>query len=303
MARTDNDSWTIAESVGATAVMVAAARAIAARAARPVAVDQFAQPLVDAVGVEFWSKFAAGEIVVDEEDEQKFGSPAALANAMAVRTKFFDEFFASAGQSGVRQAVILASGLDSRAYRLPWPDGTTVYELDQPQVIEFKTKTLAGLGARPSAKRVAIPADLRHDWPEAVVAAGFEPGAPSAWSAEGLVAYLPAEAERLLYERIDALSAPGSRVAVEYIENLHELPAERFKEATERFAALGLDLDMADLFYHEAGRDDATRWFAARGWTTETVTGSQLLDRSGLPAVDRQRQFGEVTYLTARKQA
>ncbi|MGL6236133.1 MAG: SAM-dependent methyltransferase [Segniliparus sp.] len=301
MARTDNDTWTIAESVGATAVMVAAGRAMATNAEHPIISDQFAQPLVDAVGVEFWSKFAAGEIVVGEEDAKQFGSPAVLADSMAVRTKFFDAFFASAGSGGVRQAVILASGLDSRAYRLGWPDGTTVYELDQPQVIEFKTSTLAKLGAQPTAKRAAIPVDLRHDWPQAIAAAGFDAAAPSAWSAEGLTPYLPADAERLLYERIDALAAPGSLVAVEYIKNLHELPAGRFKEAAKRFAALGLDLDMENLFYQGDDRSDAAEWFAERGWAVETVTSSQLLEQSGLPVADRQRQFGDATYLTARK--
>ncbi|EFV11974.1 SAM-dependent methyltransferase [Segniliparus rugosus] len=302
MPRTDDDTWSIAESVGATAVMVAAARAIATKAENAIISDQFAEPLVNAVGVEFWSKFAAGEIAISEEDERQFGSPTVMANSMAVRTRFFDEFFASAGQSGVRQAVILASGLDSRAYRLPWPEGTTVFELDQPQVIEFKTDTLAALGAEPTAKRVAIPVDLRHDWPKALVEAGFDPKSPSSWSVEGLTPYLPAEAELLLYERIDELSAPGSWVAVEYIEHLHELPTDRFQAAAKRFAELGLDLDMSNLFYRDEERGDTTEWFAERGWATETVTSSQLLAQADLPIPDHQRQISNTIYLTSRKE-
>jgi methyltransferase (TIGR00027 family) len=300
MARTDNDTWSIAESVGATAVMVAAARAIATRAENPIIVDQFAEPLVQAVGVDFWSKFAAGEITVSEEDAKQFGSPSIMANAMAVRTKFFDEFFVAAGAAGARQAVILASGLDSRAYRLPWPDGTTIYELDQPQVIEFKTATLTRLGATPTTTRVAIPVDLRHDWPTALLDHGFDPLKPSAWSAEGLTPYLPGEAERLLYERIDALSSQGSWAAVEYIKNIHELDPGRFKQAAQRFRELGLDLDMENLFYREPGRSDAAEWFAEHTWRTETVTTEGLLTAAGLP-LPEQHQFNNATYLTSRK--
>ncbi|MDT5408762.1 MAG: hypothetical protein QOG14_982, partial [Mycobacterium sp.] len=89
---------------------------------------------------------------------------------------YFDEYLLAAVQAGVRQVVILASGLDSRAYRLPWPDGTTVYEIDQPQVIEFKTRTLADLGAEPTANRRTVPIDLRADWPAALRAAGLDTG-------------------------------------------------------------------------------------------------------------------------------
>ena len=98
-----------------------------------------------------------------------------MADNMAVRTKFFDEFFLDATKAGIKQAVILASGLDSRAYRLTWPAGTVVYEVDQPQVIEFKTRTLAELGAAPTADRRVVAIDLRDDWPAALRAAGFDP--------------------------------------------------------------------------------------------------------------------------------
>src|SRR6202000_933978 len=133
----------------------------------------------------------------------------------AVRTKFFDEFFLDATNAGIRQAVILASGLDARAYRLPWPDGTMVYEIDQPQVIEFKSRALAELGAAPHSARKAVAVDLRDDWPSALLQAGFDPDQPSAWSAEGLLGYLPPEAQDRLLDTITALSAPGSRIATE----------------------------------------------------------------------------------------
>ena len=113
----------------------------------------------------------------------------------AVRTHFFDEFFTTAAEAGITQVVILASGLDSRAYRLAWPAGTTVYEIDQPKVLEYKAATLAEHGAQPSADRREVPIDLRQDWPKALREAGFDDAAPTAWLAEGLLMYLPGDAQ------------------------------------------------------------------------------------------------------------
>src|SRR6478735_3072170 len=215
MARTENDTWDLASSVGATATMVAAARAIATTADDALINDPFAEPLVRAVGVQ------------------------RMTDNMAVRTKFFDEFFlaatgggnpADATASGVRQAVILASGLDARAYRLQWPAGTTVYEIDQPEVIEFKSTTLAEFGAEPTAERRTVAIDLRHDWPSALIAAGFDPSQPTAWSAEGLLGYLPPEAQDRLLDTITELSAPGSRLATESAPNPEPGDDEKLKE-------------------------------------------------------------------------
>src|SRR5207302_9273240 len=115
-----------------------------------------------------------------------------------------------ASEAGSRQAVSLGAGLDSRAWRLPWKDGVTVYELDQPRVLEFKSSTLAEHGAQPACNRVAVPVDLRQDWPAALRQAGFDASAPSAWSAEGLMPYLPAAAQELLFERAQDLDAGRS---------------------------------------------------------------------------------------------
>ncbi|MGH3561632.1 MAG: class I SAM-dependent methyltransferase, partial [Mycobacterium sp.] len=134
MARTDNDTWDLATSVGATATGVAVGRALASRVAEPLINDPFAEPLVRAVGVDFFTRLASGELdPADLGDDGAWGM-SRMADMMAVRTKFFDEFFLAAAGTGIRQAVILASGLDARAYRLPWPAGTTVHEIDQPQV-------------------------------------------------------------------------------------------------------------------------------------------------------------------------
>ena len=156
MARTDNDTWDLASSVGATATMVAAQRALSNR--EGLIDDPFAEPLVRAVGLDFFIRALDGEIELEDVDPE-FNMRRA-AEGMTVRTRWFDKLFTDAAAAGVRQAVILAAGLDARAYRLPWPDGTTVYELDQPEVIDFKTKTLTSLSAKPRADRRTVAIDL-----------------------------------------------------------------------------------------------------------------------------------------------
>ena len=201
-----------------------------------------------------------------------------MADNMAVRTKFFDEFFLGATNAGIKQAVILASGLDSRAYRLAWPAGTVVYEIDQPQVIEFKSRTLAELGATPTAYRRTVAIDLRDDWPAALRAAGFDPEQPTAWSAEGLLGYLPPEAQDRLLDTITELSAPGSRMATESARNPEpgdeDKMKERMQRISERWRAHGFDLDMTGLVYF-GDRNEAAPYLADHGWqlTASSVRG------------------------------
>ncbi|BAX90286.1 putative S-adenosyl-L-methionine-dependent methyltransferase [Mycobacterium shigaense] len=207
MARSDNDSWDLASSVGATATAVATQRAMASQGPEPLLDDPWADPLVRAVGSQTFITLLDGERG-DNADPVLSRQP--VREQITVRTRFFDDFFLRAAESGIRQAVIVASGLDTRAYRLPWPAGAVVYEIDQPEVIEFKTRTLAGLGAEPSATRRTVAIDLRDDWPAALSAAGFDPAQPTAWSAEGLLVYLPPDAQDRLLDNITALSAPAA---------------------------------------------------------------------------------------------
>src|SRR5947209_4344947 len=212
MTRSDDDSWDLASSVGATATMVAAGRAMATRDARALINDPFAEPLVRAVGLDFFVKMIDGDLDLALLPNSSPERMQAISDGMGLRTKYFDDYLLAAVASGVRQVVILASGLDARAYRLGWPADTVVYEIDQPQVIEFKTRTLADLGAEPTATRRAVAIDLRGDWPAALQAAGLDAGAPTAWLAEGLLIYLPPEAQDRLFDSITALSAPGSKI-------------------------------------------------------------------------------------------
>ncbi|MDQ2636098.1 MAG: class I SAM-dependent methyltransferase [Actinomycetota bacterium] len=285
MARTDNDTWDLATSVGATATLVAAARAIATKADDPLIDDRFAEPLVRAVGVEFLTKWAAGELAgTDLDDHDSSWKLGGMPDAIAVRTRFFDAFFADATEAGIRQAVILASGLDARAYRLAWPAGMTVFEIDQPEVLAFKNATLADLGAEPTADRRAVAVDLRDDWPAALIEAGFDPTRPTAWVAEGLLGYLPPEAQDRLLDNISALSADGSRLATEAIPHIsaadQEQAREAMRSATEKWRAHGFDLEFSELGY-EGDRNDVAGYLDTQGWSSTGRPMSQLLADHG----------------------
>ena len=301
--RTDDDTWDLASSVGVTATMVAAARAIASRADHPLIDDPYAEPLVRAVGIDLWIRLATGEVDLAELDKDAAVGMQRMADNMAVRTKFFDEFFLDSTNRGIRQAVILASGLDSRAYRLSWPPGTTVYEIDQPEVIEFKSRTLAGLGAKPTADRRTVAKDLRYDWPSALIEEGFDPNQPTAWSAEGLLGYLPPDAQDRLLDTITELSAPGSRVAVESVPNIdpgdHQRAIERMQAAADRWRDHGFDLDFADLVYL-GDRNEASAYLANHGWELTSRSVEELFAANGLPPleVDDDANFGQLQYIS-----
>ena len=305
MARTDDDTWDLASSVGATATMVAAARAMASKAERPLINDPYAEPLVRAVGLDLFTRLATGELDPADLEDDGDGAPAGvqrMTDNMVVRTKFFDEFFLDATNAGIRQAVILASGLDARAYRLPWPDGTTVYEIDQQQVIEFKSRTLAELGAQPTASRRAVAVDLRDDWPAALRAAGFDPDQPSAWSAEGLLGYLPPDAQDRLLDTITELSAQGSRIATESGPRRDPAHEERVKNrmrtVSQRWSKHGLDLDMTQLVYF-GDRNEVLPYLSGHGWEMGGNSIRELFAANDLaPIVEDDLPFADRLYVS-----
>jgi methyltransferase (TIGR00027 family) len=267
MARSDSDSWDLASSVGATATMVATARALASREPDPLITDPYAAALVRAVGLDFFTR------LVDEglpADPDKRAAVQTMVTAMAVRTRFFDDFFVEAGRAGVRQAVILASGLDSRPYRLPWADGMTVFEIDQPRVLAAKGEAMSGMGARPTATHRAVPVDLRDDWPSVLCGYGFDPTEPAAFSAEGLLMYLPPDAQDRLFDNITALSAAGSRIATEFHGgDFAATLAERARDLTASWQEDGFDLDLGALMYH-GERSNVVEYLRAQGWQVHT---------------------------------
>ncbi|BBX24545.1 putative S-adenosyl-L-methionine-dependent methyltransferase [Mycolicibacter terrae] len=300
--RTHDDTWDIATSVGSTAVMVAAARAVESDSPEPLISDPYARLLVANAGTGVW------ETLLDEALTDKLESVdpeiAAVYHHMrsyqAVRTHFFDAYFAEAVDAGIRQVVILASGLDSRAYRLDWPAGTTVYEIDQPKVLAYKETTLAAHNVTPTAQRRAVAIDLRQDWPAALTAAGFDPAAPTAWLAEGLLMYLPADGQDRLFDQITALSAPGSRIAAEtaanHADERRQEMAERFKKVAEQ---IGLEqtVDVQDLIYHDEDRAAVTEWLNGHGWRAtaqHSIDEMRRLDRwVNVPMGDDAEAFAE----------
>jgi methyltransferase (TIGR00027 family) len=224
-----------------------------------------------------------------------------MVDNMAVRTKFFDDFFLDATAGGIKQVVILASGLDSRAYRLTWPDGSIVYEVDQPQVIEFKTRALAQIGAQPTADRRAVAIDLRFDWPAALKEAGFDPDQPTAWSAEGLLGYLPPDAQDRLLDTITALSAPGSRLATESAppidQNDVDEAMEKMQSAADRWREHGYDLDWANLVYL-GERNEPSAYLAEHGWRVKGNNINELLTAHGYAPFDAGTPFAELRYIS-----
>jgi methyltransferase (TIGR00027 family) len=295
--RIDGDSWGPASSVGATATMVAASRAVASRGPDALLDDPLADPLVRAVGSDPFIRIIDGEI--DFEDDPLFNRKA-RTEQITVRTRFFDDFFTGATRGGVRQAVILASGLDTRAYRLRWPAGTVVYEIDQPQVIAFKTNTLADLGAAPTADRRAIGIDLRDDWPAALREGGFDVTQPTAWSAEGLLPYLPPEAQDRLFDNITALSAPGSRLATEHVPDPNAFSDERVQRISDRWRRFGFDLNAADLFYR-GERNVVLDYLTTHGWQVTPHPARELYAHNGFefPEDEMAAVFGEMSYVAA----
>lgn len=239
MTPTDDDSWDITDSVGATALGVAIRRAAESRRDCPLFTDPYAQFFLDAATARGWRPPSSGPIAERLQ---------AIAGYAAVRTKWFDEQFIAAAAQGIEQAVILAAGLDARAWRLPWVESSVVYEIDQPRVLEFKADTLAAHGARPAVTYHPVPVDVRQDWPNALREAGFDRSAITLWVAEGLLPYLSAAGQDLLFERIADLSAVGSRVAVE--ASVEE-------------------------------RANLAKWLDQRDWTIETIEALDLMERYG----------------------
>ena len=293
-ARAEGDSWEITESVGATALGVAAARAVETARDDALIRDDFAYLLVSAAGPE-WAQMASSDPEWLADDEEFRALHEMSRDYQAVRTHYFDEYFHAAMRAGIRQVVILAAGLDSRAYRLEWPAGVTVFEIDQPKVLEYKTSTLDAHGALPRARRVPVAVDLRDDWPAALTGAGFDATQPTAWLAEGLLPYLPADAQDRLFALVTEHSAIGSRIAVEAFSMDLSDQAEQDRIARrERSARMrarsGIDIDVDTLTYADGDRADAAGSLADHGWRVDAVPSEDEMTRLGRPVPDYEAE-------------
>ena len=294
MARADDDCWDLASGVGATATAVAASRALANRAG--LIDDAWAEPLVRAVGMEHFQELLDAPETSD--DVQR------MVHGMAIRTRYFDDFLRETSHiTDIRQTVILASGLDARAYRLPWPAGTVVFEVDQPGVIDFKVSALQSLGARPTAEVRNVGVDLREDWPAALAAHGFDPGRPTAWIAEGLLIYLPPDAQDRLFDHITALSPAGSRLATEFMPAMDAFTdpaADGDEPGADRWRRLGFHDNLAGLVY-VGERSHVIDYLRRLGWQVSGSGVEELFAANGFEHHDDEmtEKFAGFQYLTA----
>jgi methyltransferase (TIGR00027 family) len=295
--RSDDDEWDIVSSVGYTALLVAGWRALHAVSAQPLVRDDYAKHFITASADPYLTGLLA--------DPGTSDGATAFPRLYGVQTRFFDEFFSSAVGRGIRQAVIVAAGLDSRTYRLNWPSGTTVFEVDQPRVLEFKQRVLAEHAAVPAARRQVVAADLRDDWSIPLRAAGFDPQRATAWSVEGILPYLTSDAQDTLFTRIGDLSAPGSRLAIGALGSC--LDQDQLAALEDTYPGLNLsgDVNFSALTYDDAQKTKPAEWLAAHGWAVDPVrTNPQLQAEYGgtPPEVDLQvDQIMHSEYITATR--
>lgn len=293
--RSEDDHWDIISSVGYTALLVAGWRALHAMHPRALVQDEYAKHFIAASADRYLTGLLANPGTSDGET--------AFPRLYGVQTRFFDDFFDAAGKAGIRQAVIVAAGLDSRAYRLDWPAETTVFEVDLAKVLEFKARVLDEQGAMPQARRIAVAADLRTDWPAPLKAAGFDPHRPSAWSVEGLLPYLTGDAQHALCVRLDELCAPGSRVALGALGS--RLDHEQLTALDKIHPGVNMagEVDFSTLTYDD--KADPAEWLAMRGWAVQPVRSTLDLQSSyGMtpPDVDvKIDSFMHSQYITAAK--
>lgn len=288
-----HDQWDIVSSVGLTALVVAAGRAVDTHREDSLVDDPYAEAFVAAADPPHPLPTRPGQVDGDDAGWQ------VMSGYMGVRSRFFDRFFADAGRAGIRQAVILAAGLDTRAHRLDWAPGSTVYEVDQPAVLDFKDEVLDREDATARCDRRAVRIDLRDDWAGALDAAGFDASAPSAWLAEGLLPYLPPEAEEALLDAVTRRAAPGSRLAVEdFTDVAAQMADPEFRRVQEH---LGVDLST---LVHTDHRPDPERRLADHGWTTRRRAATDVATDCGRTFDPlTQRVQGRATFVTATRPA
>ena len=282
---TQEADWDIVTDVGITALAVAAARAIDSRRPNPLVSDPCAELFVAAAQPE-----PALPVRPDEATEPWLG----MADYLGVRSRYFDDYFA-AGTTG--QAVLLAAGLDVRGYRLDWPAGAVVYELDVPKVLQFKQNVLADHGIAARAEIRAVDVDLREDWPAALVRAGFDRAAPSSWLAEGLLPFLPNDAVERLFTLVDDLSVPGSRFAVEHIDiDVNELADQQPMADMAR----DFGLDIVDMWPRDKTFEPAP-WLADHGWRVTTTPVVAAAEGYGHPLRDSAAGLRHTVLISATK--
>jgi methyltransferase (TIGR00027 family) len=249
--------------IAATSLVVAAARAAEQRRPDRLFDDPYAELFVRTAD-------AAGAGVGVGERSRAFLRE--MGDQPAVRTAFLDERLLGAARAGCRQVVLLAAGMDTRAFRLDWPEGTRVFDVDFAEVLRFRLRVLGEARATPRCDHRPVAADLRDDWPAALREQGFSAGRPTAWLAEGILYALPAPAADLLLDRITAQSAPGSLFAADHIERSPALDA----------ATATMSTDLVDR-WQSGPADPLESWLTRYGWTPDVTDLASATSRYGRP--------------------
>lgn len=290
------NQWDIVTGVGVTALGVAAARSLETHRPGALVMDPYASGFVEAADAPVPMPLVPQDLESEAwKDDTMWAS---MSTYIGVRSRFFDDYFAQATSDGLGQAVLLAAGLDTRAFRLDWTVGCDLFEVDQPKVLEFKDTVLDGMGAKPRCARRAVAVDLRDDWSSALRDAGFDPGRPTAWLAEGLLPYLPAEAERNLFDTIHELSAPGSRLAV---ENVSVESKEMFDEEEMHRAGERMGVKISELLHNE-GKEHPGQVLTGLGWTVRSDTADGMAREYGRHLDGMMaRSAGQFEFITAHR--
>lgn len=249
-------STTRLDAIGTTALFVAALRAQETLRVDRLIDDQYAARFLAAAGASGVS--APGDVT-------KFVG--LMADQVALRTRFLDDALLAAAAGGCRQVVLVAAGMDSRAFRLPWPAGVELFELDQPDVLRFKDEVLAGTEPRCSRRPIGV--DLRDDWAKPLRAAGFRVDRPTAWLTEGLLYALTTQAATGLLDTIGSLSGTGSMIAFDHLQMCDAL----------RQALVAADPGLVDLWL--GGPDDPEAWLRLNHWRPRADEMAELGRRHG----------------------
>ncbi|MFJ9774343.1 class I SAM-dependent methyltransferase [Kitasatospora sp. NPDC101157] len=272
---TDEQERVQPSGVWATAVGVARVRALETEREDALFHDPLARAFAAAGGL--WP--SSPQLPDDEAARRR---RLAVSFSVVIRTKFLDDLLQQACAAGVRQIVLLGAGMDSRAFRMDWPEGTRLFEVDTAAPLDFKASVLRREEAVARCERITVPVDLREDWPAALAAAGHDPSVPTAWIAEGLLIYLPEDAVELLLARIGAQSAPGSRMGLTLGS----------RGVIERFTTDAAPGSAASLWVSEMP-DDPVHWLAGHGWDASCHTIRERAAAYGRPiTTPPQREEG-----------
>ena len=281
----------IPDGVGWTAISTASQRALESTSSAPRFIDPLAEALMQSLPEGTRSQLTA------YEEKEREGSLTLLAGYVTVRTDYLDRQLLDCARAGIDQVVVLGSGLDGRAYRLAWPEGTRLWELDAGDVMQYKREVASHAGLTTRARVTGVETDLAGDWGSALRRGEFDPDRRVIWLVEGVLNYLSTAAAEALLATISALSVTDSRLIGNYLDEAAEsklamTAADSDDESAERFASL-----------RAAGPPAAPQeWLAPHGWEPEVVTvasWAREINRDAPPALDREQGGGDCWLFTA----